>query len=60
MYFSADVNPQSLFIKAKQRNSFREHQMYSNFTTKMIDATSFECRALVASPKKQAVWSLIT
>ena len=52
MYFSADVNRQSLFIKVKQRNSFPKHQLYSNFTTKMIIATSFECRAPVASLKK--------
>ena len=52
MYFSADVNRQLLFIKVKQRNSFPKHQLYSNFTTKMIIATSFECRAPVASLKK--------
>lgn len=52
MYFSEDVNRQSLFIKVKQRNSFPKHQLYSNFTTKMIIATSFECRAPVASLKK--------
>ena len=52
MYFSADVNRQSLFIKVKQRNSFPKYQLYSNFTTKMIIATSFECRAPVASLKK--------
>ena len=58
MYFSADFSRQSLFIKVKQRNSFHKHQLYSNFTRKMIIATSFECRVPVASLKKQAVWSL--
>ena len=52
MYFSADVSWQSLFIKVKERKSFHKHQLYSNFVTKMIIATSFECRAPVASLKK--------
>ena len=52
MYFSADVSWQSLFITAKERKSFNKHQLYSNFITKMIIATSFECTAPVASLKK--------
>ena len=52
MYLSADVSWQSLFIKVKERKSFHKHQLYSNVVTKMIIATSFECRAPVASLKK--------